>query len=418
MPQYTDADHNYTIEYPSMWVALTDEGSPHISLASLVTGGSLRIEAYRSSSPAGNLRPEATLRALVEADCQRRPPGLQPAILPSQLGGLHSATTCYDLPETRGSACGHARSWVFNCGHAQVRCCYRCRQSDAGLDDEDLDEMLATLTIHDSARLDAGSFGRYYFSLLRRHRSQIAGQPPDGLTLTLRDGQHVLLEQLYNHYLQQPDRLDALIESHLDLLDFCGDDVPDLANYQAVRSLVFPKLCRATSGVLPAHRLRFWPGLAIGAVVRGTVFHYGVNTERLHQWGFAALTDIWKDLTASLYRLPAVRPRGQCDGRGQVQAIRYADHPFSASFLLYEDFYATVSRNLDASEFLVGLPEPGTVSCFREDDPRFIAEHTTQLRWEYHRSIERLTDTIYLVTGPTRAHIKPYDVLHCCARRG
>jgi hypothetical protein len=39
------------------------------------------------------------------------------------------------------------------------------------------------------------------------------------------------------------------------------------------------------------------------------------------------------------------------------------------------------------------------------------------LRWDYHRSVERLTDTIYLVSGPTLKDVKPYDILHCCPKK-
>jgi hypothetical protein len=39
------------------------------------------------------------------------------------------------------------------------------------------------------------------------------------------------------------------------------------------------------------------------------------------------------------------------------------------------------------------------------------------LRWDYHRSVERLTDTIYLVTGPSAKDVKPYDILHCCPKK-
>ena len=120
----------------------------------------------------------------------------------------------------------------------------------------------------------------------------------------------------------------------------------------------------------------------------------------------------------NLYNISPVAPRGLRDEDGVTQAISYIDHPFSAAFVLFEDFYQTTAHNLDTSEFLVGLPDPSCVSCFRDDDPRFVVQHTAMLRWDYHRSVERLTDTIYLVTGPSTAQdVKPYDILHCCAKR-
>jgi hypothetical protein len=100
-----------------------------------------------------------------------------------------------------------------------------------------------------------------------------------------------------------------------------------------------------------------------------------------------------------------------------TQAISYVDHAFSASFILFEDFYATTSHNLSTEEFLVGLPDPSCVSCFRDDDPRFVVQHTAMLRWDYHRSVERLTDAIYLVSGPSPKDVKPYDILHCCPKK-
>ena len=422
MPQYSDAEGSYTIEYPESWLPLTDEGSPHIGLASLLTGGYLKIEACRFDNPThALLRPAMALRTLVEADHRHRPASEAPAVLGIARSGVTGAHTTYSTAECKGggpaTGFGHTRAWVFSRGGLQVRCLYRCRRCDAGADDDELQAIIDSLVLHQTSHLDAGSFSQYYFSVLKRHRPRLAVRPPDGLTLTMSDGQAILLEHLYNRYRQVPERLDELIESHIDLLDFCGDDVPDLANYRLIRPLLFPKLCRITGGVLPPHRARFWPGLAVGAVVRGTVFHYGVNSERLHHWGFATLREIWPDLLAGLAQVSSVRPRGLRDEQGQVQAISYADHPFSASFVLYEDFYETTAGNLNAPEFLVGLPDPGCVSCFREDEPRFVAEHTTRLRGDYHRSVEHLTDTIYLVTGPTPQDARPYDVLHGCVKQ-
>ena len=312
---------------------------------------------------------------------------------------------------------GHTRAWVFTRSDVQVRCLYRCRSTDAGEDDDHLDQIVNTLTLMDAHHLDAASFTSYYFSLLKRRRPQMAIKPPEGLALTLSDGQTILLEHLFNHYLQEPEHMDDLIESHIGLLDFCGDDVPDLTNFKQIKPLLFPKLFRATSSGLPPHRVKVWPGLALGAVVQGTVFNYGVNNERLKNWGFSSLREIKDDLIENLYQIPPVAPRGLRNEDEQTLAISYVDHPFSASFVLFQDFYETTAHNLDADEFLVGLPDPSCVSCFRDDDPRFVVQHTAMLRWDYHRSVEKLTDTIYLVTGPTAHDVKPYDILHCCVKK-
>ena len=129
------------------------------------------------------------------------------------------------------------------------------------------------------------------------------------------------------------------------------------------------------------------------------------------------LDDIMEDLLDNLYKIPAIAPRGLRDEDGTMQAISYVDHPFSASFVLFHDFYETTAHNLNAREFLVGMPDPSCVSCFRDEDPRFVVRHTANLRWDYHRSVEGLTDTIYLVSGPKREDVKPYDILHCCPKK-
>ncbi len=422
MPEYSDPERNYTLEYPDGWLPLTHEGSPHVSLASLTTGGYLKIEAYQFEHPKPEeMRPERTLRALVECEKRARPELEDPPISCGMRGGMSTAYLSYTRTEGKGpeSAAdfGHTRAWAYTRGNIQVRCLYRCRSTDAGIDDADLDAILGSLTILFAPHLDAASFINYYFSLLKRHRPQLAIKRPDGLALTLEDGQTILLEHLFNHYLHEPDQLDQLIESHIELLDFCGDDVPDLTSFKQIKPLLFPKICRANSSTLPPHRLKLWPGISIGAVVQGAVFNYGVNTERLKNWGFDSLRDIEEQLMENLYNIPPVAPRGLRDDEGITEAISYVDHPFSAAFVLFEDFYETTAHNLDTSEFLVGLPDPSCVSCFRDDDPRFVVQHTAMLRWDYHRSVERLTDTIYLVAGPRLADVKPYDILHCCAKK-
>ena len=147
------------------------------------------------------------------------------------------------------------------------------------------------------------------------------------------------------------------------------------------------------------------------------MFTYGVGSERLRTWGFSTLEAVIEDALDNLYHLPSVPPRGLRDNTGRTRAVSYVDHPLSASFTLFDDFYQTTAQNLGAEEFLVGLPDPGCVSCFSDDDPRFIVQHAAVLRWEYHRGIERLTDTIYIVSGPAPQDVRPFDVLHCCPRK-
>jgi hypothetical protein len=422
MPEYSDPERLYTLDYPDGWLPLTHEGSPHVSLASLTTGGYLKIEAYQFEQPrTDEIRPERTLRALL--DCERRnwPQIGEPLIRCRTRDTMTVASAGFTRIEPAGDEhaadFGHTRAWVFTREDVQVRCLYRCRSTDAGVDDEELDQIINSLTLTNLRYLDSASFTNYYFSLLKRQRPQLAVKPPEGLALTLADGQTVLLEHLFNHYLQEPEQMDQLIESHIGLLDFCGDDVPDLKNFKQVKSLLFPKLFRSTSSAVPSHRAKLWPGLSLGAVIQGTVFNYGVNNERLKAWGFSSLNEIKEDLVENLYRITPVAPRGLRNDDGDTQAISYVDHPFSASFVLFQDFYETTAHNLDTEEFLVGLPDPSCVSCFRSDDPRFVVQHTAMLRWDYHRSVERLTDTIYLVTGPSAKQVKPYDILHCCVKK-
>ncbi|HUJ71635.1 MAG TPA: hypothetical protein VLZ30_05285 [Verrucomicrobiae bacterium] len=422
MREYSDPEQTYTISYPEGWLPLTHEGSPHVSLASLTTGGYLKIEACQFEKPTSDaIRPERALRSLLECEKRSWPAIEDPVIQRSSRGGAALAYMTFTRTEPEDedhlADFGHARAWVFSRGRVQVRCLYRCRSSDAGVDDEELDEILGTLELRDEPHLDTASFTNYYFSLLKRHRPQLSIRAPEGLALTLADGQTVLLEHLYHHYLLEPHRMDELIESHINLLDYCGDDVPDLKNYKQIRPLLFPKIFRAASRNLPPHRLSLWPGIAIGAVIQGAVFTYGVNSERLKNWSHDSLDDILDDLIDNLYGIQPIAPRGLRTDEGVTQAISYVDHAFSASFILFEDFYTTTSHNLSTDEFLVGLPDPSCVSCFRDDDPRFVVQHTAMLRWDYHRSVERLTDTIYLVSGPTPKDVKPYDILHCCPKK-
>jgi len=423
MREYRDPENHYSLQYPEGWLPLTHEGSPHVSLASLITGGYLKLEAqHHNPAATESVHPEQAIRALIGCELRNQPDQPRPEIRATTRDGAQIAQATFTRKEPAGEGhaadFGHTRVWVFARGDIQVRCLYRCRSDDQGTDDEELDQIVGTLTINDVPHLDATSFTLYYYSLLKRHRPTLAVRPPEGLTLTLGDGQTILLEHLYNHYLLEPQRMDELIETHLERLDYCGDDVPDLSNYKAIRKLLFPKMLRATPHRRqPAHRAEFWPGLAIGAVVQGRVFTYGVNAERLKNWGVKSLEDIREDLMNNLYAIPPIAPRGLRNKEGETQAISYVDHPFSGSFILFEDFYETTAHNLGTNEFLVGLPDPGCVSCFRDDDPRFVVQHTALLRWDFHRSVERLTDTIYLVSGPRLEDVKPYDILHCCPKK-
>jgi len=422
MPEYSDPEKNYSLEYPEGWLPLTHEGSPHVSLASLTTGGYLKIESYQFEQPTPDeMRPEKALRALIECERRAWPDIDPPSVLCGSREGMAVAHTTFTRVEPdddeHAADFGHTCAWVFTRGNIQVRCLYRCRSGDAGVDDADIDTIVGSLAITQSPHLDCASFSNYYFSLLKLQRPQLAIKPPQGLALTLSDGQTILLEHLFQHYLHEPEHLDQLIESHIGLLDFCGDDVPDLTNFKQIKTLLFPKIIRAPSSGIPRHRIKLWPGLAVGAVIRGTVFNYGVNTERLKEWGYSSLDEIEETLLDNLYNIDPVAPRGLRTDDDETQAISYVDHPFSASFVLFEDFYETTAHNLSTHEFLIGLPDPSCVSCFRDDDPRFVVQHTAMLRWDYHRSVERLTDTIYLVSGPHPKDVKPYDILHCCAKK-
>jgi hypothetical protein len=421
MTAYSDPSKIYTLEHPESWLPLTQEGSPHVSFASLTTGGYLKVEAYQIEQPAvAEMRPERILEALVACERRTWPDIGNPRIARGIRNGAGSAYVTYTRKEAPSSKdttdFGHIRAWVFTRDQMQVRCLYRCRSHDAGTDDDELNAIINSLVIETSQPLSAEQFTSYYYNVLKRRRPQMTDVRPRDLTLKLADGQTVLLEHLFNHYRQEPGRIDELIDSHINLLDFCGDDVPDLSNFKSVKPLLFPKVFRATSSQVPSHRIPLWPGLVLGAVVQGSVFHYGVNADRLRSWGYSSLMELNDLLTDNLYAIPPVIPRGLKNDDGETLAISYVDHPFCASFVLYDDFYETTAQNLGASEFLVGLPDPSCVSCFRCDDPRFVVQHTALLRWDYHRSVERLTDVIYLVTGPETRDVKPYDVLHSCVK--
>src|SRR5207245_1787055 len=131
MPEYSDPEKNYTVSYPEGWLPLTHEGSPHVSLASLTTGGYLKIEAYHFEQPASSddMRPERTLQALIECERRTWPEIDAPRIQGGHRNGMASAyMTCtrVEVDEEHAADFGHTRAWVFTRANVQVRCLYRC----------------------------------------------------------------------------------------------------------------------------------------------------------------------------------------------------------------------------------------------------------------------------------------------------
>jgi len=181
-------------------------------------------------------------------------------------------------------------------------------------------------------------------------------RPPEGLALTLADGQTVLLEHLYHHYLLEPRRMDDLIESHINLLDYCGDDVPDLKNYKQIKPLLFRRFFATASRNLPAapralvarpcHR-RGHPGLGL---------HLRVNSERLKDWSRDSSKTSWKAYsTISTASRPSRRAACAMRKARRRRSV-YVDHAFSASFILFEDFYNTTAHNLSTDDSSSACP--------------------------------------------------------------
>src|SRR5437867_10755214 len=103
MPEYSDPGKLYTVDYPEGWLPLTHEGSPHVSLASLTTGGYLKIEAYQFEQPKPDeLRPEKTLRALLECERRTWPQIGKPSIRCRTREGMTIASTDYTRIEPAG----------------------------------------------------------------------------------------------------------------------------------------------------------------------------------------------------------------------------------------------------------------------------------------------------------------------------
>ncbi|MCS7049778.1 MAG: hypothetical protein NZ483_10865 [Verrucomicrobiae bacterium] len=183
MREYRDPGNKYTLEYPDGWLPLTHEGSTHVSLASLTTGGFLRIEAHQFD-PDESPEPDAaraTLEALVDCERRHHPELAAPRIIHGTLNGSTFAHATFTRPEAGASNpadFGHTRAWVLVRGAVQVRCLYRCRCADIGVDDDDLDAIIRSLVIHDIPLLDADRFARYYYSVLKHKRPMLAVRPP------------------------------------------------------------------------------------------------------------------------------------------------------------------------------------------------------------------------------------------------
>src|SRR5271169_1469745 len=93
MPEYSDPEKSYTISYPDGWLPLTHEGSPHVSLASLTTGGYLKVEAcqFEKAVP-DTMRPDRALQSLIE--CEKRTwPSIDDPLI--QRGSRNSSAQAY-----------------------------------------------------------------------------------------------------------------------------------------------------------------------------------------------------------------------------------------------------------------------------------------------------------------------------------
>src|SRR6185436_15608543 len=105
MTEYSDPEKNYSLEYPEGWLPLTHEGSPHVSLASLTTGGYLKIEAYEFDQPnADQMRPEKTLRSLTECDRRAWEQIGEPSIQRRSRDYMNYAFTTYTRVEPKDDA--------------------------------------------------------------------------------------------------------------------------------------------------------------------------------------------------------------------------------------------------------------------------------------------------------------------------
>jgi len=213
MREYRDPENKFSVQYPDGWLPLTHEGTPHVSLASLTTGGYLKIEAHQfDPAQTEEAQPEKTIRALVGCELRNHPELAEPVVQLAQTNGsvvAHTTFTRQEVPgEDNAADFGHTRAWVIGRGAIQVRCLYRCRSADKGTDDDELAEIIGSLQLNDTPHLDATSFTLYYYTLLKHKRPMLGVRPPENLTLILEDGQTILLEHLYNHYLLEPERME------------------------------------------------------------------------------------------------------------------------------------------------------------------------------------------------------------------
>jgi len=249
---------------------------------------------------------------------------------------------------------------------------------------------------------------------LKHQRPQLAVRPPEGLALTLADGQTVLLEHLYHHYLLEPRRMDDLIESHINLLDYCGDDVPDLKitsrSSRCCSRRFFAQrraTCRRTRALVarPCHR-RGHPGLGL---------HLRVNSERLKDWSRDSLEDIMEGYStiSTASRPSRARLRNE---ESQTQAIKLRRPRVQRVVHPLRGFLQHDRHNLSTDEFLVGLPDPSCVSCFRDDDPRFCrpAHRHAPLGLPSQR---RAPDRYHLQSPARPEGRQTVRLLHCCPKK-
>src|SRR6266404_5026010 len=121
MPEYSDPEKSYTISYPDGWLPLTHEGSPHVSLASLTTGGYLKMEACQFEKQAPeSLRPDRALQSLIECEKRSWPQIEDPVIQRGSRSGASLAYMTFTRTEPQGedhlADFGHTRAWIFSRG--------------------------------------------------------------------------------------------------------------------------------------------------------------------------------------------------------------------------------------------------------------------------------------------------------------
>jgi hypothetical protein len=415
MARYTDPQQHFSVFYPDDWLPLTRENSPHVDFVSAATGGFLRVESrqFLHNVPAEQ-RPERFLETLIARENGGKNSFSVPPIEHFHRHGAEGVHVSYTLPRdfctSDAEILRHVRVWVFTRGPIQVRCLYRCRAQQAGEDDAELESIVRSLEISAEPLLDFAAFARYYLTRLQRMGPRFANATLNGAVLRLPDGQLVSLDEVYDEFAQNPQNLDALIENHIEKLDFCGDDVPDLRDFHAVKSLLLPKLFRAAREPQP-HRIPFWSGLEVGAIVCGNVFQYPVTGELLRAWNFESLVELHDLLVDNLYNLGPLHPHvlGNEDS-GAALALVFDEHLLASSAVLYDDFYESCCDNLGCAEFLVGVPTHDFLTCFRADDTKFVLRHTADVRWNFHHRRHGLSDLVYAMHGPRVSDVTPHDI--------